>query len=295
MKRQPRGSNPGRISGLLFALLVGCCALLTVHSALAQDNKEAQAGAEPALDPRAMEGEGSSAAKAFASGDYAQAARNYEVLLKTQGASTDLLFNLGTSWAHAGDSGRAIWALERARLRAPDDVEILQNLEIMRQRVRVERARKWSGSRMTQGVPEEVFWQRLATSWSVGELAWTLVLLNGLFFALWAARRTRKEGGIKDGLTVGTGITLVLLVLVLSSLIARQTIVHTIELGIALETNKGLLDTPVATAKARRHPDFYSGAVVRILAERTDGWIQLRLVDGSQGWVARESVGRIAP
>ncbi len=68
---------------------------------------------------------------AYDRGDYEEAIRGFEALASS-GVSASLLYNLGNSYARAGQSGRAILNYERALRLAPGDPDIRANLELVR-------------------------------------------------------------------------------------------------------------------------------------------------------------------
>jgi len=71
------------------------------------------------------------AVSAYNKGEYRQAVEGFESLA-TQGISPTLLYNLGNSYAQAGQVGRAILNYERALRLAPGDSDIRGNLERVR-------------------------------------------------------------------------------------------------------------------------------------------------------------------
>jgi tetratricopeptide (TPR) repeat protein len=71
------------------------------------------------------------AVSAYNKGEYKQAIEGFEALA-TQGISSALLYNLGNSYAQAGQVGRAILNYERALRLAPGDSDIRGNLELVR-------------------------------------------------------------------------------------------------------------------------------------------------------------------
>jgi tetratricopeptide (TPR) repeat protein len=73
------------------------------------------------------------AGAAYKGGAFASAAASYEALRSAGLSSADLDFNLGNAYAKAGDLGRAIASYERARLRAPRDRDLLENLALTRE------------------------------------------------------------------------------------------------------------------------------------------------------------------
>ncbi len=274
------------VSGLLAVVLWG---------SLLWAQQGAEGSVEQVFDLSALQGEGEGAAKAYQSGEYAEAARLYQVLVDTRGATADRLYNLGTSWALADKPGRALWALERARVLRPGDEAIGHNLEVMRQRVRVGRLRNARAARLTEGEPDGLFWFRLGTSWSTSLFLIVVLLCNALGWGLLALRRRGEEGGRKDALTVAATLCLVVAFLGTSALVMRAVAVSQVKVGITLEAEAQLAVSPVVTSQKARHPDLFEGAVVRVLERRSDGWVHVGLVDGTQGWVTDQEVGLVLP
>ena len=71
------------------------------------------------------------AVSAYTKGDYKKAIEGFESLAM-EGISPALLYNLGNSYAQAGQIGRAILNYERALRLAPGDSDIRGNLELVR-------------------------------------------------------------------------------------------------------------------------------------------------------------------
>jgi len=241
----------------------------------------------------ALEDEGAAAAQAFEAGQPAEAARRYEVLLQTRGPSADLFFNLGAAYGFAEDPGRAIWALERARRLAPRDPDILHNLEVMRQRVRVARLKQRGRGKLTDGEPDGLSSMRLFTTFTEVELALPMLFFNVFFFVLLAARRLSDPGGRRDAITVLAGTLGLCGVLCLAALVARQSVVASVAMGVVVSGEGKLSDAPTASSSPRRHADLYRGAAVRVLDKRSDGWVRIGLVGGSLGWVREDEIGLV--
>lgn len=114
MRRSLNLIRPPRASALL---------MLAILPAFAR----AQTGAdEPPPTPREAEAR---AAEAFAREDWAEAIRNYMVLYNRGVGDPALYYNMGTTYARAGERGEAVWMLLRARRLDPRNDRIRRNLE----------------------------------------------------------------------------------------------------------------------------------------------------------------------
>lgn len=72
-----------------------------------------------------------SAAEAYAREDWASAIEQYQLLIEQGIADPGLFYNLGTTYAQAGEKGRATWMLVRAQRLAPRNAAISANLEML--------------------------------------------------------------------------------------------------------------------------------------------------------------------
>jgi hypothetical protein len=79
----------------------------------------------------------------------------------------------------------------------------------------------------------------------------------------------------------------------LSAVIARTSTLHSVQVGIAIESAPVMRRAPVGAEPSRAHPDLFEGATVRVLDRRDDGWTHIQLVDGARGWVAADSIGLV--
>lgn len=70
--------------------------------------------------------------QAYSSGDFPQAIARYEEVMASHGFSVSVLFNLGNSYAQAGQVGRAVLNYERGLRLAPDDADLQGNLQLLR-------------------------------------------------------------------------------------------------------------------------------------------------------------------
>ena len=72
---------------------------------------------------------------AFKSGNFEKAAEQYESILKSDGPSAAIYYNLGNAYQRLGEFGSAILAYERAKLITPRDPDLRANLDRARKAV----------------------------------------------------------------------------------------------------------------------------------------------------------------
>lgn len=123
---------PIRVVGLAVLVFAG---VVWGATAAAQDAAAADSGSTETLArPQGPSTENRSpeaiAAAAFARSDWNTAAAQYRALAAEGFIDPALYYNLGTTYARAGDTGRAVWMLLKARRLAPRDASIRRNLRL---------------------------------------------------------------------------------------------------------------------------------------------------------------------
>jgi tetratricopeptide (TPR) repeat protein len=74
------------------------------------------------------------AGSAYSNGDYNKAGELYERIIEDYGFSPSVLYNLGNSYAASDRIGRAVLNYERAVRLAPDNSDIINNLQVIKTR-----------------------------------------------------------------------------------------------------------------------------------------------------------------
>ncbi len=209
--------------------------------------------------------------------DYQGALDNYLRIREAGFESPDLYYNIGNAYFKANELGRAILYYERARRLAPNDADILANLEL---------ARSLGADEI---VPLPRFWLFRVGSWwmnlfprsvligltAVGYLLATgavVMLVLRLGAAAWA-RHAAVAGGI--------------LVLVLGTTLAvRETGLGQPRHGVVLAAEVGVQSAP-SDDPALQLFVIHEGTRVRV-DRRSEEWLEVVLDDGKVGWVRAE-------
>ena len=100
-----------------------------------------------------------SAIRAFAEGKFEDSIQNFQSVLKTEGVSPEILFNLANAQFRAGRIGYSILNYERALILNPRDPNVLANLTVARESAGLP-------------IPQSPAWTRLAKIWSWNEWSW---------------------------------------------------------------------------------------------------------------------------
>ena len=220
---------------------------------------------------------------AYARGQYQQAIKDYEALLK-QGAAPELYYNLGNAYYRTENITRAVLNYERALLLSPGDRDIRFNLQIANSKT------------IDKIVPEsEMFfftWYRLLVNlmsvdgWAVTALVSLALVVVLLLVYLFSSRIGLRKVGFFGGFAL-------LVLFVFSNIFAwqqRQELLH----------RKGaIVMTPSVTVKstpAQNGTDLFvlhEGTKVTITDDSMKGWKEIRIADGKEGWIESKKIEEI--
>ena len=220
---------------------------------------------------------------AYLRGEYQQAIKDYENLLK-KGASADIYYNLGNAYYRTENITQAVLNYERALLLSPGDRDIRFNLQLARSKT------------IDKIVPEsEMFfitwYHSLVNLMSVDGWARTAILSLSLVIVLsllylFSERIWLRKVGFFGGIVM-------LLVFLLGNLFASQQKQN-------LQFRKGAI--VIATSVAVKSTPAKNGTDLFILHEGTkvnitDGsmkdWKEIRLADGKEGWIESKKIEMI--
>jgi tetratricopeptide (TPR) repeat protein len=222
----------------------------------------------------------STADSAYINGNYQEAIKGYESLLK-QGASAELYYNLGNAYYRTENITRAVLNYERALLLSPGDGDIRFNLQLARSKT------------IDKIVPESemffVTWYRsLINLMSVdgwGRVALiSLAIVIVLFLVyLFSARVWVQKLGFFGGIVL-------LLLFVLSHFFAwqqRQQLLYR-QGAIVVAPSVAVKSSP-----AQNGTDLFilhEGTKVVITDGSMKNWREIRLADGKKGWIESKKI-----
>ena len=220
---------------------------------------------------------------AYVRGQYQQAIKDYESLLK-QGASADLYYNLGNAYYRSENITRAVLNYERALLLSPGDRDIRFNLQIARSKT------------IDKIVPEsEMFfftWYRsLVNLMSVDAWAWTALVSLALVIVLlliylFSDRIWLRKIGFFGGFVL-------LVLFALSNVFAwqqKQDLLYR-KGAIVVSPSVSVKSTP-----AKNGTDLFilhEGTKVSITDGSMKGWTGIRIADGKEGWIESDMIEEI--
>jgi len=214
---------------------------------------------------------------AYRAGNFAAAAREYETIRSTGGATPDLHFNLGNAYAKSGEIGKAVASYERSRLHAPRDRELLENLAMVREQC-------------VDQEPSGAGLAARAVSSAVSNLTadeWTAIFLTGYLGLLGSI--------VGPYFWPGTGALWGRLLRVAVAL----SIAGGVGIGIWHATNgpgrRGVVEAPEVTVRSGPDTSYlgefslHPGSLVRIEGRR-EGWLKVRFSPSLRGWTEATGV-----
>jgi tetratricopeptide (TPR) repeat protein len=219
----------------------------------------------------------------YANGMYEDAARLYQQVADTGYAAAELYYNLGNAYFKAHDIPRAILYYERAHLLDPGNEDINYNLDLARTYV----------TDKIDVLPRfflvawyHWFLDRLpADGWALFSMI--TFFLGLLFLSLYvvAARKSLKKTGFIAGVVI-------LAFSALSFLFAWQS------RNILTAHDHAIVMSPAVTVKSSPGEDgtdlfvIHEGMKVAV-EDSLDHWTEIRLEDGSKGWLPEEAITKI--
>lgn len=210
----------------------------------------------------------------------------YHRLLSAGYAGTDLYFNLGTALLRKNKLGPAILYLERARRVAPDDMDVVSNLDHA-QKMRFDKLvgapETAAGSStpltsfVTQNTRVEIWAKIFLSFWLAG---WALVLLRRL-----SSDKVRTP-------MLSIGILLLVLSLVSGAILASHVYASRHEQeAIVLADVLPVRGGPNSQFKVEF--EIHEGLKVQLI-EREAGFQRIRLMNGLQGWVPMQGLAHVS-
>ena len=210
----------------------------------------------------------------FAGGRYAESIRGYETVLKHDGYSPAVLFDLGNAHLRAGQPGDAVLDYERARWLSPHDADIAANLRLAHQRAGLAATEEsWADNAASLLAPNAWAW--------LGSAA-LVALCAGI---VGTQLRSRRRTAFRLLTAVGA-------VVLLGSLGAIAVDAGRLNRAVLPAKDTAALISPFSGAKSVYQ--FPAGQTVRVESVHGD-FCLVRDQDGHAGWVVSAQVGRIVP
>ena len=219
----------------------------------------------------------------YASSNYSDAAKLYESIIKEQGVSAELYFNLGNAYYKLGETGKAILNYERALRQSPTFDDARTNLELAQLKVvdNIVQAPSFFVGRWIENLI------KLLTSnqWLILSFSLFVVCLILAFLFVFAPSLSIR----KISFYIGVALLVSCFVsFVFSGIVKNQYVNH----------KEAIVMTGAVTVKSS--PDqsgtdlfqLHEGTKVSIKSS-LGKWLEIKLGNGNIGWIEQENIERI--
>lgn len=219
----------------------------------------------------------------YVKGNFAEAAKQYEMILSTEGVAPELYYNLGNSYFKSNELGMSILNYERALRLAPGFDDARFNLEMAQLKV-VDNILQTPTFFLGRWITNFI---KLFTSngWIImSVITFIICLIAGFLFILGPTRYVRKSSFYFGTILLGVSI----LTLVFAGIRNDQMKKH----------NEAIIMSGVVTVKSS--PDksgtdlfqLHEGTKVS-LKSTLGNWTEIKLGNGSVGWVKKDNIVKI--
>lgn len=258
-----------RIAYILFLMLMPLCAVAGNPAPAVTDGK---------LELTKKAGD-----DAYNTGRFADAVEIYEAVIKNDGATKQLYYNLGNAYYRLDNKGKAILNYERALRLDPTDEDTKANLEFVNTQIKDEIIAE----------PEIFFvtwWNGFINlvaidTWAVIAVVCFVVSLAGAALFFIGRSRTIRLTGV-----VVAAVSIVLVIIANFAAYGMYSNVNDDSKAIVLKEEVSLMNAPGASTVLMK---VHEGRKVTVTDDSADGWTEVELEDGTVGWLKNEDVERI--
>jgi tetratricopeptide (TPR) repeat protein len=213
--------------------------------------------------------------------------RAYETLVSAGVSDPDVSFNLATAHAPLGRFGRAILWFERTLRQRPGDEGAEQGLAQARNALGRRRADA-SGEALVEARGSVM--ESLVAPFAEDTLAWSLLALDALFFALVLARMRARGETVRLALGIAAPLAGLALGLAVLGLAVKTGSFSDGAAAIVVDDDVAVVEGPDPRAGTRGRA--HEGERARIV-DRDGDWAHVHLGGGREGWVDGDAVGEI--
>ena len=221
--------------------------------------------------------------KMYQKGNYAQAVKGYEKLLK-QGESAALYYNLGNSYYRLDNIPHAVLSYERAQRLAPGDEDIRFNLQLAQSKT------------IDNLTPESemffVTWYKALVNYlSVDCWAFLGLVCLALSLAALVVYLFVDSDGFRKAVKVAVPSFLFLFLLDTFFAVQQVYLLDSDDHGIIMSSSAVVRKTP--DQQSAEAFILHEGSKVRIIDHSMSQWTEIQLSDGRQGWVRTRHIEAI--
>jgi len=216
----------------------------------------------------------------YKNGDYKKAANYYKEIMEQGQVSAGLYYNMGNTFFKMNRLAPAILYYEKAKVLAPNDEDIQYNLDLANGMVtdKIEPLPQFFLKRWYQNIVRSFH----SDTWALISLILFLTLLISLAVYLYSARLIWKKGGFWIAV-----FTILLFTFALTSSIKQMKMLEAEDKAIIFSKSVTVKSSPgdAGTELFVLH----EGTKVSLLSEEGK-WREIKLRDGSKGWLKAETI-----
>lgn len=238
----------------------------------------------------------SKADAAYKAGNYEQAEALYSEILKSDGISAGLLYNLGNTYVQMGREADAMLCYERAKRLDPSNEMINQNLDYLATKI-TDANNADAGGKVSMEQDPESFIQSIyriiavehqSNDWAVFAVLAFILFLGGLALYVFTPNVLARKTGFFSGLIfLGFTVAFLIFAYMSASNYSRQ------DQAILMNMDTELLESPDMNSK-KVSTTIHKGTKLKILENQTakDGseWSKVRLNSDNVGWMKKDDL-----
>lgn len=216
----------------------------------------------------------------YKQGKYTEAVAMYDSVLNTGVCSSELYYNLGNSLYKTGQIAPCILNYERALQLAPNDEDILYNLELVQQHV-VDKIEMVDVFFLTQMI-YEMRSKQSSNVWAILSIASFALALLGLLLFFLSSSSFLKRSGFYLGI-----ILIIVALMSLSFSIKGKEDIAAQDTAIVFAPTVTVNSSP--NINGTKLFVLHEGAKVQI-EDRLGEWVEIKLSDGNKGWLKADAI-----
>lgn len=224
-----------------------------------------------------------SADNEYSKGNYQAAIKKYEQLLKKT-PSAELYYNLGNAYYRTDNIPKAIIAYEKAQRLMPGNADIAHNLSVARSKT-IDKMQPQQETFIVAGWNAFVNMFNTNT-WAIISIGSLLIIVLLTLTYLFADMVILRQLGFY-------GAIVLLVIFIISNICAYSQLkrLKSDDDAIVIQSACNVKKSP--EAKAADAAIIHEGTHITITDETIDGWYEVLLDDGTEGWITDDAVERI--
>lgn len=225
----------------------------------------------------------------FGEGNYEVVIDMYTRLEKLGVHSPALFYNRATSEARVGNLGRAIQYYEKVLAISPLDENTVYNLKVIRDHI-ARRANQQG--RDADLAPAAGPWRAVLDRFTPMSASASFLVVYLLFFVALICRGYLKGEWIRLTIGVTAGILFAVSICMGAVLLGKRYQVLNAKEAVVVSVENDLRPVYEGLSSTVKRFDLEEGSRVQII-EQKNGWFKIRDDQGRDGWVKRQTLGRI--